>query len=139
MNNINIKNIFANSQDNPNNNLESNVSDISVHNLVKSNTFSAMVDDNYIINKIKKNKKDELDKTNELYETKYKECLMKINNAIDLNLTDTIYSVGLSYFGYNNYNSIKCLLYIQEKLRSKGLLTLITGTKEIFISWISVE
>ena len=37
MNNINIKNIFANSQENPNNNIDNIVSDISVQNLVKSN------------------------------------------------------------------------------------------------------
>lgn len=139
MNNINIKNIFANSQENSNNNIDNIVSDISVQNLVKSNPHTVIVDDDYIVNKIKKNKKNELDKTNELYELKYKECLIKINNAIDLNLTDTIYTVGKSYFGYNNYNSIKCLLYIQEKLRKKEFLTMITDTKNIFISWVSVN
>lgn len=140
MNNINIKNIFANNVINHNSDKNISVndfslSDFSVNTLVKSNTFNTSISDDYIIDKIIYNKKYEQTKINELYETKYKECLIKINNSIELNLTDTIFSVGTSFFGFNTYNSTECLKYIQQKLKKKKFLTLIISHKEIFISW----
>ena len=54
---------------------------------------------------------------------------------INSNLTDVIFSVGVSYFGYTTYRSIDCLIYIQEKLKNKNFLTLIISNKDIFISW----
>ena len=77
MNNINIKNIFI--DDNVKN--EECVNTLNVYNLVESKIFSNNLDDEYIINKIKNNDKKEKNKTKDLYETKYKECLNKINNA----------------------------------------------------------
>ena len=135
MNNINIKNIFVNNtlQNNPNTTIC--INDFSVNTLVESNTFNTTISDDYIIDKIKTNKKNELTKIMDLYETIYKECLMKINNSIELNITDTIFTVGISYFGYNTYNSFECIKYIQKKLNEKKFLTLIISHKDIFISW----
>ena len=137
MNNINIKNIFSNNtlQNNPN----ICIADFSVNTLVESNTFNITISDDYIIDKIKSNKKNEKNKTNDLYETKYKECLIKINNAIELNLTDIIFNVGISYFGFKLYNSIECIKYIQEKLKEKNFLTLIISHGDIFISWKNIN
>lgn len=139
MNNINIKNIFANNtlQNNPNTTIC--INDFSVNTLVESNTFNTNISDDYIIDKIKTNKKNELSKIKDLHETIYKECLMKINNSIELNLTDTIFTVGISYFGYNTYNSFECIKYIQKKLNEKKFLTLIISHKDIFISWNSIN
>ena len=57
----------------------------------------------------------EIIKTFDFYNSKYKECLIKINNAIELNLIEIIYSVENSYFGYQTYNSDECIKYIDKK------------------------
>jgi len=134
MNNINIKNIFAkNSNDIANANSDA----INIINIVKTNPIN-LVTDEFIVNKIKINKTVEDDKTNELYNVKYNECLLKINDAIDLNLTDIFYKIPKSFFGYKNYNSNKCLELIQKKLRKKNFETLIYSDNSIFISWAGI-
>ena len=138
MNNINIKNIFANNTLQNNTNTNICINDFSVNTLVESNTFNTTISDDYIVDKIKSNKKNEITKINDLYETKYKECLIKINNAIELYLTDIIFSVGISYFGYQTYNSYECIKYIEKKLKEKNFLTLIVSNKDIFISWKNI-
>ena len=60
---------------------------------------------------------------------------MKINNAIDVNMTDIFFQVLDAHFGYKLYNSIECLNCIQEKLRKKNFDTLIMEKNKIFISW----
>ncbi len=136
MNNINIKNIFI--DENVNNEEFTNSNTLNVYNLVESKVFINTLDDDYIINKIKNNDKNEKLKTKDLYETKYKECLNKIDNAIDMKFTDVFFTVGDNFFGYKNYNSKKCLEYIQAKLRKKSFETLICSNKQIFISWKNV-
>ena len=139
MNNINIKNIFPNTGiTDTNNNSTINIHDFSINTLTNSNTFKSSISDDFIVNKIKLNKKNEIAKRDELYETKYKECLLKINDSVELNLTDIIFSVELSYFGYKSYNSFECLNYIQKKLIKNNFLTLIISSKEIFISWKNI-
>lgn len=140
MNNINIKNIFANNilQNNSQEKNNISISDFSVNTLVESNTFKTNISDDYIINKIKSNKLNEKNKLNELYETLYKECLIKINTAIELNLTDIVYSVGISYFGFLNYNPFACIKFIEIKLREKNFLTLKITHKDLFISWKNI-
>ena len=136
MNNINIKNLFIN---NENNQEEfSNTDTLNVYNLVESKVFINNLDDDYILNKIKNNVKNEKTRTKDLYETKYKECLNKIDNAIDMKMTDVFFTVGDNFFGYKNYNSKKCLEYIQNKLRKKNFDTLIYSSKQIFISWKTI-
>jgi hypothetical protein len=139
MNNINIKNIFSNNTLHNNTNTNISIGDFSVNTLVESNTFNTTISDDYIIGKIKSNKLNEKNKIIDLYETKYKECLMKINDAIELNLTDIIFTVGISYFGFKTYNSLECIKYIQEKLKEKNFLTLIISYKDIFISWKNIN
>jgi hypothetical protein len=141
MNNINIKNIFANNalQNNSQEKTIISINDFSVNTLVESNTFKSTISDDYIINKIKTNKINEKKKINELYEELYKYCLIKINTSIELNMTDIIYNVGLSYFGYTNYNSLECLKYIDTKLKEKKFLTLIISNNSIFISWKNIN
>lgn len=139
MNNINIKNIFANNIIQSKSDCEYNpnitIGDFSIETLVDSNTFKSKISDDFVLNKIKSIKQNEITKTNELYELKYNECMIHINNAIDLGLTDIIYSVGVSYFGYQNYNSTQCLLYIEKKLKDKNFLTLRCSNKDVFVSW----
>jgi hypothetical protein len=140
MNNINIKNIFDN-----NYNLTKSIINVEEHNYSSynfnvsdltpnSNPYIKLTDE-YLINKIKYNEFYEQKKTEELYESKYNECLMKINNAIDINITDIFFQVLNAHFGYKLYNSYKCLLFIQEKLRKKNFDTLIISNNKMFISW----
>jgi hypothetical protein len=141
MNNINIKNIFANNilQNNSQEKTIISINDFSVNTLVESNTFKSTISDDYIINKIKVNKINEKKKIDELYEELYKYCLIKINTAIELNMIDIIYNVGTSYFGYPNYNSFESLKYIEIKLKEKKFLTLIISNNSIFISWKNIN
>ena len=136
MNNINIKNLFIESDINHEDFSNSNT--LNVYNLVESKVFINNLDDEYILNKIKTNDKNEKVKTKDLYETKYRECLNKINDAIDMKLTDVFFTVGDNFFGYKNYNSKKCLDYIQNKLTKKNFDTLITNSKSIFVSWKNI-
>lgn len=140
MNNINIKNIFTNNilQNYSQEKKNIDINDFSVNTLVESNTFKTTISDDYIVNKIKINKQNEILKINDLYETIYKECLIKINTVVELNLTDIIYTINLSYFGYKNYSSFECLNYIQKKLKKKNFLTLLVSNKDIFISWKNI-
>ena len=136
MNNINIKNLFINNEINEEE--FSNSDTLNVYNLVESKVFLNNLDDDYILNKIKNNVKNEKTRTKDLYETKYKECLNKIDNAIDMKMTDVFFTVGDNFFGYKNYNSKKCLEYIQNKLRKKNFDTLICTPKQIFVSWKNI-
>jgi hypothetical protein len=139
MNNINIKNIFDD-----NYNLTKSIADdsnkFSIHNLnvndltANLNPYVKLTDD-YLINKIKYNEHVEKKKVQELYEVKYNECLMKINSAIDVNMTDIFFQVLDAHFGCKLYNSYECLNSIQEKLRKKNFDTLIISNNRIFISW----
>ena len=141
MNNINIKNIFANNilQNYSQEKTTISINDFSVNTLVESNTFKSTISDDYIINKIKINKINEKKKINELYEEIYRECLVKINNALELNITDIIFNVGISYFGYPTYNSFECIKFIELKLKKKNFLTLKISNKDVFISWKNIN
>lgn len=139
MNNINIKNIFDN-----NYNLTKSVTEDSgtytLHNFnvndltPNSNPYVKLTDD-FLINKIKYNEYSEQKKVQDLYEIKYNECLMKINSAIDINITDIFFQVTDAFFGFKLYNSYDCVNFIQEKLRKKNFDTLIISKNKMFISW----
>jgi len=141
MNNINIKNIFINNnnsnmvKDNTNKDNFIFLDEINTNNLVGQKKLIDIVDDNFIINKIKLNQKHENNLVKEVYQEKFKECLLKINDAIDINITDIFFTVSSGYFGCKKYDSRECLKYIEEKLRKKNFETLITSKIEIFISW----
>ena len=141
MNNINIFNIFANNilQNNSQEKSTISINEFSVNTLIESNTFKSTISDDYVINKIKSNKINEKKKIDDLYEELYKQCLIKINTAVELNMTDIVYSVGLSYFGYTCYNSFECIKYIETKLKEKKFLTLIISNDNIFISWKNIN
>lgn len=140
MDNINIKNIFANNilQNNSQEKNIISIRDFSVNTLVESNTFKSTITDDFLVSKIKLNRINEKKKIDDLHEEIYRECLIKINTAIELNITDIVFSVGLSYFGYPTYNSHICIQHIQTKLKEKNFLTMIVSNKDIFISWKNI-
>lgn len=141
MNDINIKNIFANNilQNHSQDKTSISIKDFSINTIVETNTFKSTISDDYIINKIKSNKMVEKKKIDDLYEELYKECLVKINTALELNITDIIFNVGISYFGYPTYNSYECIKFIDTKLKEKKFLTMIISNKDIFISWKNIN
>jgi hypothetical protein len=139
--NINIENLFNTNQNthisNPNDTIINNKIVLNVNNLVESKSFKCTVDDNYIIKKIKSIEENENKKIKELYDKKYNDCLKKINDAIDINLSDIFFRINDNFFGYKEYNSKKCLDYIQKKLRDKQFDTYIYSKNSIFITWNS--
>jgi hypothetical protein len=145
MDNINIKNIFINNDQIIKNNhyikdkndKDDNlfIEEFNTYSLSSKNKLVNIVDDNFILSKIKNVQKYENDKLNEIYETKFKECLLKINDAIDMNVTDIFYTVSSAQFGCKIYKSIECLKYIENKLRKKKFDTFIYSQNNIFISW----
>lgn len=141
MNDINIKNIFANNilQNHSQDKTSISIKDFSINTIVETNTFKSTISDDYIINKIKSNKIVEKKKIDDLYEELYKQCLVKINTALELNITDIIFNVGISYFGYPTYNSYECIKFIDTKLKEKKFLTMIISNKDIFISWKNIN
>lgn len=140
MDNINIKNIFINNDQiikNNHNNKDDELfmKEFNTYNLTSKNKLIDVVDDNFILNKIKNIKKNDNEKLNEVYENKFKECLLKINDAIDINVTDIYFTISSGYFGCKSYKSFECLKYIENKLRKKKFDTLIYSPTNIFISW----
>jgi len=139
MDNINIKNIFDYNYNLTksiiNNTNKYTIKNLNVNDLTPSLNSYVKLTDDFLINKIKYNEKIEKDKVNQIYKVKYNECLMKINCAIDINMTDIFFQVTDGYFGCKLYNSIDCINYIQKKLRKKNFDTLIISNFKIFISW----
>ena len=136
MNNLNIQNLFGSSGGIGGGCGGSGVNILDVTNISSSNIIKNKLDDEYIIKKIKYNEKHENKMLNQTYEHKYIECLTKINNAIDNNLTDIYYSPICAEFGIKKYSSSGCLYYIQEKLRKKNFETLVFEKEGLmFISW----
>lgn len=136
MDNLNIKNLFM--KNNPNAQFNS-TKKITVDSLVNSNTFKTSISDDYIIDKIMTNKKNLSLKVKGMYESKYAECLVKIDQSLGIGLTDMLFSVETSYFDCTGYNSIECLTYIQDKLNKKNFLTMIVSNKQLFVSWKYID
>lgn len=142
MNNINISNIFDNNYNLTKSTVRENkdkdkysLQNFNVADLTPNTNPYVKLTDDFLINKIKYNEYTEQKKVQELYESKYNECLMKINSAIDINITDIFFQVSNAHFGYKIYNAYECLTFIQEKLRKKNFDTLIINNNKIFISW----
>jgi hypothetical protein len=139
MDNINIKNIFDYNYnltksiiDNKN---KYTIQNLNVDDLTQSLSSYVKLTDDFLINKIKYNEHLEQKKALDIYEVKYNDCLMKINSAIDVNMTDIFFKVVDAHFGCKLYTSYDCLNFIQNKLRKKNFDTLIISKNTIFISW----
>ena len=130
MNNININSIFCNNEKEKK--VENGI--LNIDSLVNNNSFNVL-DDEYIVKKIRKSRNKEKQKLNELFESKYKDCLLRINNSIDLNKEELIFKVDDIYYGYNNYKSSECIKFINDKLIKKKFKTKKLSNNIIFINW----
>ena len=137
MEGININNLFGKKFNN-----DSNIDirkNFSVSNITTSNIIKNLLNDDDIIEKIKLNKITEKKKLNDKYQEIYNQCLVKINSAIDHDITDIYFNVGDACFGIKGYDSMECLNHIQKKLRDKNFETLIYSKNDIFISWKNLK
>ena len=138
MDSININTLF-NKKFNNESQQQGLKKNFSITNITSSNIIKNILDDEDIIEKIKNIKLSEKKKLNEEYQEKYNKCLIKINNAIEHDLTDVFYDVNESCFGVKYYNSKECLNFIQNKLRIKKFETFIYSKNSIFISWKNLK
>jgi hypothetical protein len=72
------------------------------------------------------------------YEKIFNMCLKKINTANNLNKTEIVYDVPEAIFGYLEYNRLRCLEYIEKKLKDMHLDALILNNKTIYVSWLNL-
>jgi hypothetical protein len=85
---------------------------------------------------IQKEIENEKIKLKEFIKKIYYDCMKKIKEAINIGSTDIFYKVPLENSEYKNYNSIKCLNYIEKKLRKNNFKTFIEENENmIFITW----
>jgi len=134
---LSINNLFIKNNKNHSNsqrlltNTEFNVFD------VKSSYDQPEIDE-LVLRKIKLVNRETKEKIEEVYNSKYIECINAINNSIDIGLTTTVYFVPFSTCGLKKYNHKDCIKYILEKLIKKGF-----EAKEqlntIYISWNNIK
>ena len=138
MNKININNIFA-----PNKKLKDSNNKkeqcLNIENLVKNNMFENYISNDFLINKIKNNKKKGSDKLFKLYESIYTKCLKNIDNNIDSLNDNFVFTIDLYQYDYEKYSSLECLEYIKRKLDSVGFYSEVISETKIFISWECVN
>ncbi len=73
------------------------------------------------------------------YKSVFNLCLKKIKTANKLNKRDIIYDVPETVLMCPGYNSLDCLLFIEDRLRKLYIDTLIMSLNQIFISWNNVR
>ena len=66
-------------------------------------------------------------------------CLRKIKHQNSLKKTDLIFTISDKIQGIPEYDSIKCLSFIEKTLKTMFMDTLIIDNVSIFISWKNIE
>ena len=73
------------------------------------------------------------------YKKYFNMCLKKIKSANKLGKVDMDFSVPDSIYRCPNYNSVDCLLFIDERLKKLYLDTYIYSLNQMYVSWKNVE
>lgn len=73
------------------------------------------------------------------YKKIYNMCLSKIKQANKINRFDLLYEIPTVVYMCPQYDSVECLDYLQEKLKSLYLDTMIVNKYSIFISWMNIK
>lgn len=113
---------------------DSNVLD--VYSICTNKSIGVQDDDNY---DILKHKKDVRLKLQELYSNELKKCKQKIRDYNNMKYTDVIYKVPEKIITLPEYDSKKCLDYIEQYLSDNNYDTKIINSYEIFVSWYFYE
>lgn len=104
-------------------------------NLSINNMFNK-IDESDILNKLEAKKRRKEKELQNMYNEKYKECLIKINSSIMGNEEQIFYVIPFEKEKiYCDYSSIKCLEYISKNLTERGFFTQIITNTKIYISW----
>jgi hypothetical protein len=72
------------------------------------------------------------------YDKIYHNCLLKITAANEANKTAIVFTVPDALFGHNNYDTSKCIDFIDNKLKEEKFDTLILNDISIYISWLNL-
>ena len=94
--------------------------------------------DDLVVKKIKLVNRETKEKIEEVYNSKYLECISAINNSIDIGLLQTIYFVPFTTCGLKKYNHKDCIKYIVDKLLKKGF-DAIENLNTIYVSWKNIK
>ena len=130
MDEISINNLFSTGN---------NFEPLDVHNLYNPNDQKEKNKLNFNIDRLIKLREERKKKILIQYEKIFNLCLNKINLANNLNKIEIIYDVPDGIYGHFDYNSSNCLDYIEKKLQSMHLDTLIFNNKTIYVSWLNLE
>ena len=85
------------------------------------------------------NKKNKPKQTKLKYYKQYlNACYIEITKANNRNLTHTLFTLPKSFSLIKDCSVYECLLYIEKKLRKKGLDTIIIN-RTLFIDWSKIE
>ena len=130
-NSININNIFSTNKN--------NVRPLDVHSLYSQDENNTKNKIDFSVENLSIQRQEKRNKLIQKYKKILSLCLTKINSVNKNNKTDMIYTVPLVIFGYQDYNSVECLNYLEAKLRYLHMDTLIVSKTEIFVSWLNVD
>lgn len=132
MDKININNLFSK------NKLANKERPLDIKSLFANNNNTRIEKKvSFSIEKLLNHKEEKIKRTREQYRKIYNMILNKIDTVSKINdTTDIIYDVPECIIGFKDYNSIECLEYLENKLRSVYFMdTLKLSNKSIFISW----
>lgn len=93
---------------------------------------------NFNMERLIKLREERKNKVLSQYEKVFGFCLNKISLANTLNKLEVVYDVPEAMFGSFEYNSIDCLLYIDNKLKDMGFETLLISNSSLYISWLNL-
>lgn len=130
MDKININNLFPSSND---------FRPLDVYTLYHTRDQQTTNKINFNIERLIKLREERKNKILIQYDRIFNMCLKKINIANELNKTEIVYDVPDAIYGYLEYNRIDCLGYLENKLKSMHLDTLILNDKTIYVSWINLH
>ena len=132
MNNISIETLFPSSKHKIKN------GQLDVNTLFPED--SRLNDDTYFnVDELANERKDKENKLRKVYKTLLRQCITKAKTANSGDYTDIIFDVPKTVYLCPHYNSHKCLLYIEKKMRKLYIDTLIITERHIFISWLNVD
>jgi hypothetical protein len=128
MNKISINSMFNNYCDDVGQNKK-----LSIENMFRK------INETDIVHKLKAKKTRREKDVKIMYESKYKDCLLKINSCVGEGEDAVFFTIPFDHEKkYCDYSSLKCLGYISEKLIEKKFYAEIISNTQIYISWKNI-
>ncbi len=108
---------------------------MNINNIFKLKEKKEIIFKEMIINNLKKRKHEKLKQ----YKFMLNSCIKLIEQSINDNQTDILFTISSTIPNCSDYNSDECLKYIQKKLLNNNLNTLIIDSNNIFITWKNIK